>query len=159
MRLIRDKITAIQVSDESDRGSCCGNAVRLAEELGFNRAEADDIAALASDMVSHVVSHGGDQGRFFVCRIIDRDNRQGLEMWTCDNGDAISDMLNDVEEWSLADTLPEFEPTPLQRLSDEFEINPNWWPDFITVPRLDEEGSWIRIFSRKWLDRAPVLMG
>lgn len=159
MQLIRDRITDIPITDESDLGSYCSSAIRLAEELGFNQTEAQDVAALAADMVNHVASHGGDEVRFFVCRIIDSDNRQGLEMWSCDNGDAISDVLNDVEEWSLADSLPEFEPTPLQKLSDEFKINPDWWPDFITIPQHCEKGAWIRMFSRKWLDRAPVLMG
>jgi hypothetical protein len=152
MRLIRDKITDTPVTDESDLRSCCNSAIRLAEELGFNRGVADDIAALAADMINHVVSHRCEEGHFFVCRILDSDNRQGLEMWSCDNGDAISDVLNDVEEWSFADSLPEFVPTTLQQLSDEFEINPSWWPDFITVPRTGAPGSWIRIYSRKWLE-------
>ncbi len=157
MMLIRDKITDIPVTDESDLGSCCQTAISLAQELGFNHSEADDIATLAADMIQHVVSHRADKGRFFVCRIVDNDNRQGLEMWSCDNGDAISAILNDMEEWSHAESLPEFEPTPLQKLSDEFEINPDWWPDFITVPRLSKESVWIRMCSRKWLNREPLI--
>lgn len=159
MNLIRDKITDIQVRDTSDLRSCCANAVILAEELGFNRKDSEDIARLAADMINHVVSHGCDEGRFFVCRILDSNQRQGLEMWSCDNGDAISDVLNDVEKWSIAHSLPEFEPTALQGLSDEYGINPTWWPDFITVPQAKEEGSWIRIFSRKWRSSVQVLMG
>ena len=159
MRLIRDKITDLQIVDESDLGSCCNNAIRLAEELGFSRREADNIAAVAANMIHLVVSHGCDKGRFFVCRVLDSDSRQGLEMWSCDNGDAITDVLNDVEKWSLAQSLPEFEPTPLQQHSDEFGINPDWWPDFITVPRAREDAAWMRIFSRKWMGKPTFLMG
>jgi hypothetical protein len=159
MQLIRDRIAEIPVNQESDLGSCFSTAIELAEELGFSRSEADDIATLARDMIRHMLSHGAEQSRFFVCRIIDTENRQGLEMWSCDNGDAISVMLDDVEDWSLAHTLPEYEPRPLKTLSDEFAINPAWWPDFITIPNLREEGAWIRMFSRKWLKGKPVLMG
>jgi len=159
MRLIRDRIAEIPLTDESDLGSCYSTAISLAEELGFDRAEADDIAAMAADMIDHMQSHGADTSRFFICRIIDSDNRQGLEMWSCDNGDAITVMLDDVEDWSRAHTLPEYEPRPIKTLSDEFAINPDWWPDFITIPRLREEGTWIRMFSRKWLTRKPILIG
>jgi len=151
MRLIRDRITEIQVTSEADLGSCCSSASRLADELGFSSGEADDIAALAADLVGHMVSHHGSEARFFVCRVMDSDSRQGLEIWSCDNGDGISDMLEDVEAWSDAESLPEYEPSALQRLSDEYEINPSWWPDFITIPHAAETGAWIRICSRKWL--------
>jgi len=151
MAITRGEVKRYPVEQKSDIGVCRRSAVNFAKELGFNDILASDIAIIVSELTSNIINHGGKYGFLLICSIQNEKNKKGLEFWGCDNGRGISNKFQVINDGYSSHNSLGIGLGSIQRLSDEFEINPKSLPKIIEAETSPDTKKWTVINSRKWL--------
>jgi anti-sigma regulatory factor (Ser/Thr protein kinase)/serine/threonine protein phosphatase PrpC len=159
MDIKRDEIQILKIEQEADTGICRRKAASLAKQMGFNDIEIGEISILISEMVSNVIKHGDKNGTLILCRISNEQQQKGLEAWCCDYGKGIG-----YQDKALMDGYTQTGTLgiglgAIQRFSDEFEINPPHYGDFIKSYFSENNTFKTCIRSRKWLKTKTIWKG
>jgi anti-sigma regulatory factor (Ser/Thr protein kinase) len=153
MDLKRDFIVRIPVYDNSEIGKCRRKAIELSKKIGFDNGTAEEIAIIVMEMVSNIIKHGGESGYLIICQISDMKNNTGIEIWSSDSGEGISNIQQVIKNgYSSKDSLG-IGLGSIQRFSDHFEINVSEYPRSlhhkVPIPYSKKN----LICSRKWLPK------
>lgn len=151
MDLSRHHIESLSIEDSSSVGAYRRKANQFAEGLGFSKVEIEEIAISVTELVTNVLHHGGGNGQLVLCGIADEQYHKGLEIWCFDYGEGILNTWLAVQDgYSSRDSLG-IGIGSVQRLSDEFEINPEALPRSIEKALPHKKPIGTCIYLRKWL--------
>ncbi|MCX6252613.1 MAG: SpoIIE family protein phosphatase [Bacteroidetes bacterium] len=154
MDLTRDKIQVLQIENESDIGECRRKGVVFAKQNGFNDIATGEVAIMITEMGTNVLKHGGGKGKLMMCRIRDTSFNTGLEFWCCDFGKGFTDIDLAIQDGYTNSNSLGIGLGSIQRLSDEFEINPEKNIDFNQVKLAGTSEFKNCIRTRKWLQKS-----
>ncbi|MFC1824763.1 SpoIIE family protein phosphatase [Thermodesulfobacteriota bacterium] len=151
MDLSRDQIESLPIEDRSSVGACRRKANQSAARSGFTNIEIEEIAISVTELVTNVLNHGGGKGLFVICGIGDEQGHEGIEIWCFDYGEGILNTWIAVRDGYSSRNSLGIGIGSMQRLSDEFEINPQELPEPIksVIPSQMPIGTCI--YLRKWL--------
>lgn len=126
--------TSLRVAVESDIAEATRRVRQMAEDIGFDRAQACYVATAASELAANLFIHA--YGGVFIAQALTSPN--GIELLTMDDGPGIPDIEQSLQEgFSTAGGLGCGLPG-VKRLMDSLEIE----------SRMDQG---TRVRSCKWL--------
>ncbi|MBW1784353.1 MAG: SpoIIE family protein phosphatase [Deltaproteobacteria bacterium] len=154
MDLNRNHIESLPIEDLSSVGACRRKANQYASWSGFGKIETEEIAISVSELATNVINHGGGKGLFVICGIRDEQSHEGLEIWCFDYGEGIlNTRIASRDGYSSRNSLG-IGIGSMQRLSDEFEINPQELPKPIKTVLPSQMPIGTCFYLRKWLTNA-----
>jgi len=158
MGLIRDKILLFALHSGSDIGNHRRKAAVFAQELGFPRGDSEEIAILATEMMTNVLDHGAAEGCLVLCRVQNNEGRHGVEIWAMDNGSGIKNFDQASRDGYSSKNSLGFGLGTIRRFSDEIETGIKEVP----AEFKNQEGfklmQGLVICSRKWLSQPGASM-
>lgn len=151
MDLSRHQIERLSIEDGSSVGACRRGTVQFAGKQEFSEVETEEIAIAVTELVTNVLVHGGGRGELILCAMQDEQDHRGLEIWCLDYGKGISKSWLAVRDGYSSIHSLGIGIGSVQRLSDEFTINPSPMPEQIHSICTQQAHIGTCVCLRKWL--------